>query len=185
MISRDKDHLIQDAFFIVCAIYFAIFINDKGYVDALIQHFGEFKYLAIFISGIFFTSAFTTPTSIAFLSHLAQDTNLATLAFTGALGAVCGDYIIFKFIKDRVVEDLNLLFKFSKIKRLPLIFRTRLFKYFIPFVGALIISSPLPDELGLTLLGLSKIKDRYFFPISIVMNFLGILAIGFISKNLL
>ncbi|OGG78335.1 hypothetical protein A3A36_01445 [Candidatus Kaiserbacteria bacterium RIFCSPLOWO2_01_FULL_52_12b] len=65
------------------------------------------------------------------------------------------------------------------------IFRPRLFKWLIPFVGALIIASPLPDEAGLAMMGLSKMKTSVFIPISFALNFLGILAIGIFAKELM
>jgi hypothetical protein len=60
----------------------------------------------------------------------------------------------------------------------------RVFRAVMPFLGALIIASPLPDELGLVFLGISKLKTRYFLPLSFVLNFFGILIIGLIAKSL-
>ena len=47
-------------------------------------------------------------------------------------------------------------------------------KWLSPIIGALIIASPLPDEFGITLLGLSKLKIMVLLPIALVMNMLGI-----------
>ena len=58
----------------------------------------------------------------------------------------------------------------------------RIFRWLIAFLGALIIASPLPDELGLTMMGFSKIKTSLFIPISFLLNSLGILIIGLIAK---
>jgi len=46
------------------------------------------------------------------------------------------------------------------------------------------VISPLPDELGLAMMGLSKMKTSLFIPISFILNSLGILAIGLITKLL-
>ncbi|KKR47070.1 MAG: hypothetical protein UT80_C0011G0001, partial [Parcubacteria group bacterium GW2011_GWC1_40_13] len=70
-------------------------------------------------------------------------------------------------------------------KRLFSIFRPKLFKWLIPFIGALIIASPLPDEAGLAMMGLSKMKTSVFIPISFALNFLGILAIGLFAKGMM
>ena len=47
----------------------------------------------------------------------------------------------------------------------------------MPFLGAIIIASPLPDELGLVMLGDSKLKYREIAIISYVLNTAGILLI--------
>jgi hypothetical protein len=54
----------------------------------------------------------------------------------------------------------------------------------LPVVGAVIIASPLPDELGLALLGFSRIDRRYFFAISYTMNFIGIVLIGLAARGM-
>ena len=58
-------------------------------------------------------------------------------------------------------------------------FRFKHFRWLTLLAGALLIASPLPDELGIALLGFSKVSTRYFAILSFVFNFLGILGIGF------
>ncbi|MDP2934019.1 MAG: hypothetical protein Q8N81_07910, partial [bacterium] len=102
----------------------------------------------------------------------------------GGLGALIGDLIIFRFVKDRVSEHFYYLMRVSKSERLFSIFKLKLFRWIIPFVGALIIASPLPDEIGVTMLGLSKMKNSYFILLSFLLNSAGILIIGLIAKAL-
>jgi uncharacterized membrane protein YdjX (TVP38/TMEM64 family) len=47
----------------------------------------------------------------------------------------------------------------------------------LPIIGALIIISPFPDEIGIGLMGLSKIKKWQFMLISFALNSLGIFII--------
>src|SRR3989304_3240061 len=54
-------------------------------------------------------------------------------------------------------------------------FRLRFFRWLIAFLGALVIASPLPDELGLMMMGFSKMRTLFFIPISFLLNSLGIL----------
>ncbi len=53
-----------------------------------------------------------------------------------------------------------------------------------PMLDALIIASPLPDEFGVSLLGLSKVRVAVLLPIAFVMNFLGILAVAGVASVL-
>jgi hypothetical protein len=100
----------------------------------------------------------------------------------GGLGAVIGDYIIFRFIRDRVTDDVEFLVKKSVRHEWSLIFKKRLFRWLGPFIGALIIASPFPDEFGIALMGMAKLKDRIFLPLSFTFNALGILVIWFVSQ---
>ena len=52
----------------------------------------------------------------------------------------------------------------------------------MPVLGTLVIASPLPDELGVAMLGLAKTDKKSFLIISYLGNFLGILAIGGVAR---
>lgn len=69
----------------------------------------------------------------------------------------------------------------GKIKAL---INLRLFRWVSFALGALIIASPLPDELGISLLGFSKMKTVWFVPVSYVFNGIGILLIGAVARAL-
>ncbi|MSU75079.1 MAG: hypothetical protein EXS55_00990 [Candidatus Magasanikbacteria bacterium] len=110
-------------------------------------------------------------------------------AVFGGLGAVCGDMIVFRFVKNHVSNDFEYIVKSLKKQKRLLFFRSRFWKlkairFVIPLLGALIIASPLPDELGLMLLGLSKVRMRVFIPLSFFLNTAGIFIIGIVAKNL-
>lgn len=135
---------------------------------------------------MFFTSIFTTTPAIVTLGAIAQSSqSVLPVAIFGGLGALCGDLIIFRFMRDRLGEDITRLIKNSGNGRLRSIVRLKFFRWLTFFLGALVIASPLPDELGLAMMGFSKIKTSLFIPVSFVFNFLGILVIGLIAKNLL
>jgi hypothetical protein len=182
--KRKKENAIRDAFFIAVSLYVAYYLVQSGLVASLTQSFGSLSYLGIFLAGIFFTTVFTTAPAIVILGELSQVHSVATVALLGAFGAVLGDYLIFRFVRDHISEDIQFLLRHAKIRRLPKIFSTRLFHSLMPFVGALIIASPFPDELGLALLGLSKVNNTHFLMIAFAMNAIGIFAIGLVAGSL-
>src|SRR3990167_7131268 len=59
------------------------------------------------------------------------------------------------------------------------------FWWVIPALGAVIIASPLPDELGLIMMGLSHIRTATFIVLSFMMNAAGIFAIATAAQALL
>jgi hypothetical protein len=181
-VSKKRKHLFQDAIFFACSIGLAIFMVKTDMAQELITLLGGPRWFEILIAGMFFTSAFTTAPAIVMLGTLAETTPMPLLVILGGLGAMLGDYIIFIFVKDRVSEDLKYLLSFSRGQRFLAIFKTQLFRFFVPFVGALILASPLPDEIGVTMLGLSKMKNKIFLPLSFIFNGAGIFVIGWLAK---
>ena len=75
--------------------------------------------------------------------------------------------------------------KESHNTKLRALFYSRAYKRLLPFIGALIIASPLPDELGLVMLGAAGVKTKYFIILSFSLNFAGLVAIGLITKAVL
>ena len=75
-------------------------------------------------------------------------------------------------------EDLRELLRRSGSQRLLAIFRLKCFRWLTPLIGAIIVASPLPDEIGLALMGLSGLRTAMFLPLSFILNFFGILAVG-------
>lgn len=133
-----------------------------------------------------FTSALTTAPALILLSQFAATIPLPTLAILGGFGAMLGDYVIFRFVKDRMTEDVHYLLSFSKKERFQKIFKTKVFRFFVPLIAVIIIASPIiPDEIGITMLGLSKMKTRYFFLVSFLANSIGVLIIGLVARALL
>lgn len=180
--SRKNKQLIYDVFFLLISIAFAVYISETGIAHKFIISFGELKWLGIILAGIFFTSIFTAAPSIILLGQFAETTPLLVLATLGGLGAMLGDYIIFRFVRDRLAEDFKYLLSFAKSGRFSKIFKTRLFHFFMPFIGAIIIASPFPDEIGVAMFGFSKIKTGFFLTLSFFLNGAGIFVIGFLAK---
>ena len=174
----ESRHLLQDIGIIVLSILIAIILVQTGVLENLITKLGHFKLFGAFIAGMFFTSVFTTVPALATLGELALFQNPFLVAIVGGMGAVIGDMVIFRFVRDRFGEDLQEVFSLDNpSNRLKKLADIKFFRWFVLFFGGLIIASPLPDELGVSILGLAKIKTRWFIPISFVFNTLGILVV--------
>ncbi|MDP3697124.1 MAG: hypothetical protein Q8R55_03765 [Candidatus Taylorbacteria bacterium] len=174
--------LMRDVALVILSIFVAIILAKTGVLESLITSTQEVRFIGSFIAGIFFVSVFTAAPATVALGEIARSNSVITVAIIGGLGALIGDLIIFRFVKDRVSEHFNYLIRISGSERFFSIFKLKLFRWIVPFVGALIIASPLPDEIGVTMLGLSKMKNSYFILISLLLNSAGILIIGLIAK---
>ncbi|MFA6490878.1 MAG: hypothetical protein WCT43_03295, partial [Candidatus Magasanikbacteria bacterium] len=142
----------------------------------------EFRIISTFLAGLFFTSVATLAPAGVALAEISKVSSIFWTAFFGALGSVLGDLIIFKFVRDRVSEDLEYLLKQLPPHRFKTILHERMFRWVLPLLGAIVIASPLPDELGITLLGMSKMKTRYFILVSFIFNFIGIYILGWVVR---
>ena len=174
--SVARIELAKDVLLILIGAAVAIALAHTGAIEWFTRMLGG-GVVSSFISGIFFTSVFTIAPAAIALVHISQTTSIATIAFVGALGAMCGDLILFFFIRDRFADDLAHSFKPSFLKHIARSFHFGFLKWLSPVLGALIIASPLPDEFGLTLMGLSKTRVIILAPISFVMNIAGIYSI--------
>lgn len=184
--SKHKNNLlIQDLAIILLSIFIAVFLVKTHVITNILTSTKELELLGSFIAGMFFTSVFTTAPAIVTLGEIAKVNSVIQTAFFGAMGAVVGDLIIFRFVRDKLSEDLMELISHNNPgKRIKAILKIKFFRSFTFLIGGLIIASPLPDELGIGLLGFSKMRAWRFIPFSFIFNFIGILLIGLVAKTL-
>ncbi len=179
---KRKSRLKKDFLIIVFSFLLAYALYRFGVINDFLSSTAEFKILGSFVAGLFFTSAFTiAPASVA-LAGLAMSGQVPLVAFWGALGALFGDLILFFVIRDVFADDLMKVLKRVFHRHIFSSFHLGFIKWLAPFLGALIIASPLPDELGLALMGLSKTRLIVLVPISFIFNFIGILGLVFITQ---
>ncbi|MEK7602032.1 MAG: hypothetical protein AAB472_00910 [Patescibacteria group bacterium] len=163
-------------------IVFAL-LADTSIVHSLIAHIGSYGYLGSFITGIFFVSTFTIAPASLVLFHLAQDYNALEIALTAGFGAVIGDLLIFRFFKDQIFTEFAPLAKKLRKSHIFELFKSPYFGWLTPVVGAVIIASPFPDEVGIGMMGLSKIKEWQFIILTFILNTTGILIIVLLAQS--
>lgn len=180
-----NNYLFQDLLIILISVFLAALLIKTQAIHSILATTREFEFIGSFIAGLFFTSIFTTAPAIVALGEISQVGSLISVAFFGACGAVIGDLIIFKFIRDRFSDHIMELVQHRKEgKRIKIKNNLHLFKWFSFFVGGLIIASPLPDELGVSFFGFSKMNLKWFIPTSFAFNLIGILLIGTVANSL-
>jgi len=159
------------------SIVLFVFILQDTRVHITLHSLSHFRYFNVFILGFFIASTFTVVPAITALTFLAQTLDPVTVAFTAGLGTMVGDYAIFHFFKDSVLTELKPFFFHFRESRLLHLFSTPYFAWLSPVIGAIIIASPLPDEIGLGLLGSKRIRKWHFLTITFLLNSVGIFLI--------
>jgi len=180
--KNPKKKLLRDFLFTIFSISVAVFLIRSGLIYEFIFSLDGLLWLGIIFAGLFFTSIFTTAPAIALLGSFAQTTPLLILAILGGLGAMIGDLIIFTFVRGKVSKGFDNLLKSPQGLRFSVIFKHEIFRFFLPFFGAIVIASPLPDEVGVAMLGISKMSKKRFLILSFTLNSVGIFIVSWLAK---
>lgn len=183
-LQQKRTRLYTDAVIIVGSVVLAMVFLQTGVIHSLVHGVRDLAYASSFLAGLFFTSLFTIAPSIATLGILAQEQAPLSVAFFGGLGAMCGDLVLYLFVRDRVSEDFAYLLRSPRAKRWKAVLASRVPRVLWPMLGAVIIASPLPDELGIAMMGLSKMRLGIFLPVTFFANGLGIYGIALAARAL-
>ena len=169
---------------LISAVIIFILLLDTSIMTTVFDIFSRLSYLGAFIAGILFVSVFTAVPGVALLLSF-SDLNPFAVAAIAAFGSMIGDYIILKLFEDKVAYELKpIAFKFGIPQTVKYLQGRRSTLGLVRVVGALIIASPLPDEIGIGLLGIGKMNRLSFLAICYLLNGAGILAIMLGAKSL-
>jgi hypothetical protein len=167
----------KNTLFLILSLLGFFYLAQTPLVDVFLKQIGQLGYLGAFITGIFFVSTFTVAPAAVILFHLADTLHPLEVALLAGLGGVVGDFIILRFMKDKVFDELLPTIKKYQSRKVRLLFRSPYFAWLIPIIGAIIIASPLPDEVGVGMMGVSKIKWWQFVFLTFILNSIGIFLV--------
>lgn len=164
---------------VLLGVVFAIILSRFEAFHSFLLNLGNYGYIGVFIAGILFVSTFTVATGALILLVLAEKLSTIEIGIVAGLGAVVGDLTIFRFVKDHLIQEIEDLFKNNHLqgRHISRILHTKYFNWTLPVIGAIIIASPFPDELGISLMGFSKMKTYQFILISFLLNAIGIFLV--------
>jgi hypothetical protein len=183
--NHKKHWSYRNIIFTVLSIALAIFLFKSPVFQNAVSHLGNFGYVGAFIAGMLFTSTFTIAAGAVILLTLATKLPLIALIALAAVGAVVGDMIIFRFVKDTLTEDIELIYdEVDPRHHFKKVLHTKYFSWTLPVLGAIIIATPLPDEIGVSLMGISKMNNKEFIAVSILLHTFGITSIILVSSAL-
>lgn len=163
---------------LIGSIAIAIYLIKTSLITQIISSMGDLQIIGVLISGFLFGFFFSiVPATIA-LIYFANSMNPFMVAFIAAIGTMIGNILVFKLIRDELPDEIEEIVEEIHLEKI----RKSKFKWIIPGIAGFIIISPLPDELGISLLGASKFKTSTFMLISFVLSFIGILIITSITR---
>lgn len=170
--------------FLCFTIFISYFLFSGSYLDSIVNFLSSLDYLGVFLAGIILAFGFTAAFGVGFFVLL-EPQNILLASLAGGLGGLFADIVIFKVIRFSFQDEFDDLRKsktISKIKRIVSRNKHVLFKhYFLYVFTGIVIATPLPDEIGVSMLaGLTTIKPYAIAIISFTLHslFLFLLFIG-------
>lgn len=175
--GRYKNWQFKNTGLLFLSIFILIVFIDSPIVRMIVETLNAWGYLGALVAGIFFVLSFTAVPAGIILYSFAKTHDPFLVALMGGIGGMIGDYLIFRVFRDYIFEELGVLFKNSRWRRIKKLFRTPYFAWLLPVIGAGLIMAPGPDEPGIALMGLSKIKTWQFMILAFILDTIGILLI--------
>jgi len=175
--KRHTKHHYKNIFLVCIGILAALSLSRVEAFHSALLHLGTFRYFGAFLTGMLFVSTFTAPTGILMLLILARLYTPIEIGLIAGAGAVVSDVLIFHFVRNDLANELGDLYTRFSGSHFSHLLHTKYFRWTLPVVGAIIIASPLPDELGVSLLSISKMKLAQFILTSFCLHSLGIFLI--------
>jgi hypothetical protein len=167
----------RNIIFTAIGVILAIILSAYPPLHKFLLNIVALGFLGAFLAGMLFVSTFTVAIGAVVLFMLAEHLSPIEVGLIAGLGAVFGDLTIFRFVKDDLIVEIEPIYEHFGGNHLTKIMHTKYFRWTLPVVGAIIIASPLPDELGITLMGIANIKTYKFIIMSFILNSVGIFLV--------
>lgn len=169
-----KNYKYKGLTLIFINILLAIFLSRYNFLNDGLLNLRHIPFIGSFAAGIFYVSAFTAALGILMLSDLSTTLHPIEIAIIAGLGGAVGDLVIFRFVKGDLLSEVTPIYNKLGGRHLTRLMYHRYFRWGLPIIGAVIIASPFPDELGISLLGISKIKTYQFIVLSFILDAAGV-----------
>lgn len=142
------------------------------------------NYMSSFTLGVLYVYGFTAALSTGALLIISEQQNIFMTGIIAGLGALMGDLIIFKFVRGTFNIELERLGKIRFVKKIRKLLKEHsTLNRAVPFIAYIIIASPLPDEIGVSMAALYKdTTTKAFSILSFFLNTIGIFIILVIGK---
>ncbi|MBI2024842.1 MAG: hypothetical protein HYT03_02025 [Candidatus Harrisonbacteria bacterium] len=172
-----KHHLIRNFIVFAASVVLAVVFVRSGLVEDLLIYIHDFYILGALVAGFFLAFVLTVGPAAATLIGIGENVPVVLIALIGALGSVVANLALFQFVKKEISDDFIAYFESTRMKPLAEFLKLQAVRWILPIIGAIIVASPLPDEIGLAMIGVSKIKTIIFVPVMYLLHFFGILVI--------
>lgn len=171
-------HKRRNVFLLVSGVFFAIVLAFSPLLHTLLDYFSPHPLITAFIAGMLFASTFTVAAGGILLIKLSEMYSPVLIILFAGMGAAFCDYLVFSLVKHKVPIHISPVYKnLYNHSHLHKILHTHYFAWTLPVIGAILMATPLPDELAVSLLGLSKLSGIKFIIIALSSHLIGMTTI--------
>jgi hypothetical protein len=159
----------------IALLAIAVFVGllDSALLTGVFHFIESQHYVGGLIAGCLSASFFTAGPATVLIIDLARQLDPLPLALIVGTGAAVGDLLLLLFFEERIFHELRPLFLRMHPKRLRAGRRPRQRSTAMLLLGTFIITTPLPDEVGIGLLGISHFPKSVLFVICLALNIAG------------
>jgi len=155
---------------IIVSIIIAFGLSQYQPFHNFLLGLGDWSYIGAFFAGVLFVFTSTVALAVIVFHMLGEFMPPWTIGIIAGFSAAVGDYLIFMFVRKHIFGDTERL-----AKQFPKSFWGRLakntyFQWALPVLGIAIVALPFPDEVGIALLGISKIKLHQFIILAFIAH---------------
>lgn len=133
--------------------------------------------VSTFVFGFLYPLGITTPASIVGFFQLGKTMDPLVIATIGGLGSLIMDFLIFYFIRHKLLDHLH---SFTKRFNVSIhvvghrVRKHRVLKHLIPIVAGILVASPLPTEIAIGIFAAIKFDMKKFLLYAFAFHFVSI-----------
>ncbi|OGH16864.1 MAG: hypothetical protein A3C22_02330 [Candidatus Levybacteria bacterium RIFCSPHIGHO2_02_FULL_37_10] len=172
--KRIRNYKYKGITLIFISILLTIFLSKYNFLNDSLFNLKHIPILGSFIAGILYVSASTAALGILMLSDLTKTLPPLEIAIIAGIGGAVADFVLFRFFKGDLIKEITPIYNRLGGRHFTRLMYHKYFRWSLPIVGAIIIASPFPDELGISLMGLTKIKNYQFILLSLALDITGV-----------
>jgi len=168
---------IESLSYVLVSVLIAMILFGVPTIHEAILAIAGLGYTGAFLAGIFFVSIFTAAPALVVLLTMAETLPIFWVSVFAAFGSIIGDILIISIFRRGIRHGHEMLPKEHSILKSIRLLRHSRYRFIMTLVGAIVVASPLPDELGLALMGLTSMKTKQLLLIAFLLNFVGLFLI--------
>lgn len=169
-----KNYKYKGLTLVAASILLTVFGSESKILNQSIFNISQIPIIGAFIAGILYVSASTAAFGVFLLLGLSKNLSPIEVAIIAGTGGAVADFVIFRFLKGDLIGEITPIYNKMGGKHLTQLMHHKYFRWSLPIIGAIIIASPFPDEIGIGLMGISKIKNYQFILLSLMLDIGGI-----------
>ncbi len=166
----------------IVSVLLVMVISSYFPIRESLENFGLAGPVGAVFAGMLFVSSFTIVIGTFFIATLADAMPLWQLVLLAAIGSSIVDITLFHLVRHTVFEEMKPLMRKWRRRHFMRILHSKYVSWTVPVLGALVIISPLPDEIGVSMMGISNIDTRRFALLSFVLNCIGVFLVAVVAR---